>query len=111
MSKVNYAIVKAGGSQVKVQEGRSVLLDVRPAEDGRLELPVVAVRMEDGFRVGSPFIEGAAAVGVVEAEVKGPKVRIVKFRRRKGYLLRKGHRQKYVRVRIEKIVLGSDEEA
>lgn len=59
--------------------------------------------LEDGPKVGQPTVDGAKVTASVMSEVKGPKLTIQKHRRRKYYRLKKGHRQKYLRVKIDKI--------
>ena len=59
--------------------------------------------VEDGPKVGQPIVEGAKVTAKVLGEVKGDKLIIQKRRRRKHYHLKKGHRQKYLRVKVDKI--------
>ena len=100
-----YAIIQDGGRQYKVQPGQLLDLDYRETPGGetiRFER-VVLVSGKDGLQIGAPTVAGV----VVEAEVVGPrkgeKLVIQKFRRRKNYRRRTGHRQLYTRVRISKI--------
>ena len=58
---------------------------------------------DDGPKVGTPVVEGAKVTASVIAEVKGVKLVIQKYRRRKNSRVKKGHRQKYLRIKIEKI--------
>jgi large subunit ribosomal protein L21 len=66
---------------------------------------VLLIYGEGGTRVGNPVIPGARVEATLVDEVRGPKVRIFKHRRRKAYKRRAGHRQDYARVRVERIVL------
>lgn len=101
-----YAIFEDGGKQYKVSQGDKVLLERRDLEEGQSELTfdkVLMVGEGENARIGTPWVDGASVVGKVVEELKLPKVRIVKFRRRKGYLRQKGHRQKALKVEIASI--------
>ena len=75
-----------------------------PGEAGdRVELADVLMIGGDSVRVGQPVVEGARVIATIEGEEAGPKIRIFKYRRRKRYRLRAGHRQHYTRLRIESI--------
>lgn len=103
MSSIGYAVVECAGRQLMVSEGDSVLIDKGSVGD-KVDLgPVLALRLPSGLKVGDPHVKGAKVTGVVEKEVNGPKITVVKYKRRKDSRLRKGHRQKYVSVRIESI--------
>lgn len=84
-------------------------MDIDLAEAGQdgqtLEFDRVLLVSEGAStQVGTPTVKGAKVTATIEtAEVKGPKVDVVHFIRRKGHLTRQGHRQKYTRVRIDKI--------
>ena len=96
-----FAIIKEGGRQFKVSEGDTILIDLKPLDEGS-EVRFDKVLMVDG-NVGKPFLEGACVTGKVEGEVKGKKIYVQKFRRRKNYRRRVGHRQHYTQVKIESI--------
>lgn len=102
-----YAIISDGGHQYRVEEG--TVLDVERkdlAEDAKtIEFDRVLMVGDhpDGTKVGQPIVEGAKVIAAVMGEHKAPKVEIRKFSRRKGYSLHKGHRQKYLKVKVEKI--------
>ncbi|MGI9519325.1 MAG: 50S ribosomal protein L21 [Pirellulaceae bacterium] len=100
-----YAIIADGGRQYKVEEGQTLEVDLREANPGD-ELTfnrVLAVSDDDGFRLGQPEVSGATVSAKVLDQTKGKKIYVQKFRRRKNSKRRTGHRQKYLRVRIEKI--------
>ena len=106
MSDVGYAVIDCGGRQLKVSEGDTVLVD-KGVVGKKIELgPVLALRSASGLKVGNPHVKGAKVTGLVEKEVKGPKISVVKYKRRKKYRLRKGHRQKCVSVKIESVSAG-----
>jgi large subunit ribosomal protein L21 len=103
-----YAIVQAGGRQVKATPGAVVVLDGTAGEPGaELTLGQVLLVEKDGGEVvaGAPFVANARVVGVVEGESRGPKIRVFKKKRRKGMRRTKGHRATYTRVLVKDIVL------
>ena len=100
-----YAIIADGGRQYKVEEGQTLDIDLREANPGD-EITfdrVLAVSDDSGFRLGQPEVSGASVSAKVLDQTKGKKIYVQKFRRRKNSKRRTGHRQKYLRVRIEKI--------
>jgi large subunit ribosomal protein L21 len=102
---MNYAIISDGGKQFKVEEGQLLDIDFRPISIGdpiRFD-QVLAVRTEAGFQVGQPVLAGVQVLAEVVSPVKGPKLVVQKFRRRKNYRRRTGHRQIYTRVKINQI--------
>jgi large subunit ribosomal protein L21 len=105
-----YAIVQAGGRQVKVTPGGLATLDGTAGEPGaELTLEQVLFVEKDGGEIlaGSPFVADARIVAVVEGEVRGPKIRVFKKKRRKGMRRTKGHRATHTRVRIKEILLSN----
>jgi len=101
-----YAIFTDGGRQYKVEQGQILDIDYRDtAETGdTIEFErVLAVTTEEGIKLGTPTIDGAKVKATVVGLEKGEKVYIQKFRRRKNYEVRTGHRQKYTRITIESI--------
>src|SRR5262245_12754380 len=103
-----YAIVQAGGRQIKVSPGSVATLDGTAGEPGaELTYDQVLLVEKDGGEVvaGAPFVANAKIVAVVEGEARGPKIRIFKKKRRKGMRRTTGHRAVYTRVRIKDILL------
>lgn len=101
-----YAIVLDRGKQYKVEEGQTVDLDLLDLpEGGSYEFgSVVLLSKEGDVRIGAPAVSGVKVrATVVDPERKGEKVRIFRYKRRDHFRKRKGHRQRYTRVRIEKI--------
>src|SRR5688572_21611003 len=100
-----YAIIAEGGRQYKVQEGQELLLDYRdvpPGETLRFE-KVLAVSGANGLKIGRPLVQGAAVTAEVVGTRMGDKILIQKFRRRKRYRRKQGHRQMYTRVKVRSI--------
>lgn len=100
-----YAIIVDGGRQYRVEPGMEVVVDFRDIAAGEnLEFStVLAVGGDDGLKLGTPTIEGATVTASVLGPKQGEKVYIQKFRRRKTYRRRTGHRQLHTRVKIESI--------
>jgi large subunit ribosomal protein L21 len=106
MSEMGYAVLDCDGRQMKVREGDTILLDKGDAGE-KVELDrVLALRSPKGLRTGSPYVEGAKVVCIVGEAVRAPKVTTVKYKRRKGYRRKIGHRQDYVAARVESISAG-----
>jgi large subunit ribosomal protein L21 len=102
-----YAIFEDGGRQYKVAPGDKVFVDRRDVPDGQDTIEfdhVLALGEGEQARIGQPFVDGAKVVAHVEGEVKGEKIHVVKFRRRKTYRRKTGHRQKHLQVTISEIV-------
>ncbi len=105
-----YAIIEDSGRQFKVSKNDTIEVDPRDLPEGTEEIEFDKVLLigdehkQGSTKIGQPWIEGAKVVARVEGEIKGDKITVVKFRRRKGYRRKQGHRQPYLRVTIDKIV-------
>lgn len=102
-----YAIIEDGGRQFKVEEGLRLCIDYRSDvnPDDKLELTtVLAIRNDEGLKIGKPALEGAKVVAKVLRVELGPKLVVQKFRRRKNSKRRNGHRQKYTQIVVEQII-------
>ena len=102
-----YAIVKTGGKQYKVAVGDVVEVEKLAVEPGT-EVSLPAVLLVDGSTVTSAAaaLSAASVRGKVVAQVKGPKIRIHKFKNKTGYHKRQGHRQPLTRVKVTGISSG-----
>ena len=104
-----FAVIETGGKQYRVEPGDVVDVElVEGADDSGDKVSfdrVLLIYGEGGTRVGNPVIPGARVEGTLVGATRGPKVRIFKHKRRKGYKRRAGHRQDYSRVRVDDIVL------
>jgi large subunit ribosomal protein L21 len=100
-----YAIIAESGRQYKVEEGQIVEVDCRDVSAGdRIEFArVLAISSDEGVKIGKPVVDGASVSGEVLGTWKGPKLVVQKFRRRKTMRRKTGHRQFFVRVRIDSI--------
>lgn len=108
---MKYAIVEDGGKQYRVVEGGTVEVDYFIANEGEpLDLNHVLLVVEDGaFNIGTPHVAGAVVKTTVLGQIKGPKVVIFKYKPKKRYRVKKGHRQKYTRLQIDSISLNGTE--
>ena len=98
------AVVKISGKQYIVSEKESLLVDLLP--EGTKELTLDALLVIDGAKtkVGTPTVKGAVVKAkVVEAEVKGDKIRVIRYKAKKRVHKENGHRQKYSRIEITSI--------
>jgi len=98
-----FAIIESGGRQVKVTPGSVVTVDRIAGEPGeQFTIDRVLFVEKDGGEMlaGAPFVANAKVTGVIDGEERGPKIRIFKKRRRKGFRKTQGHRSTYTRVRI-----------
>jgi len=99
-----YAVIETGGKQYRVQQGDIIDVELTETEGDKIKFDrVLMVGGDEGVQVGDPTVSGASVSGVLENEVRGPKVRVFKKKRRKGYRRTTGHRQDMLRVRIEEI--------
>jgi len=101
-----YAIVETGGKQYRVQEGDTVYLEKLPAEAGEnVEISkVLAVAKDDGdFLVGTPYLEDARVEVKVVRHGRGRKIIVFKYKAKKNYRRKQGHRQAFTQVTVEKI--------
>ena len=102
-----YAIIQSGGRQLRVTPGATVDVDHFAAAAGdEVSVTHVLFLARDGGEVvaGTPFVDGARVVAVVEGESRGPKIRVFKKKRRKGMRRTRGHRSVFTRLRIKEIV-------
>ncbi len=102
-----YAIIKTGAKQHKVSEG-DVLSVEKLAGDKGAEVvfnEVLMVSGSDAVKIGKPFVEGATVTGEIVDQVKGPKLLIGKYKKRKGYNKKTGHRQELTSMKIKQILI------
>ena len=99
-----YAIIETGGKQYKVSELDKIKVEKLDVEEGsEISFDVVAVSTDAGFKAGTPFVEGASVKGKVLSNGKGKKLYVMKYKPKKGYRRKTGHRQPYTRVRVTAI--------
>ena len=100
-----YAIVKTGGKQYRVEEGQTLLVEKLPGEAGaKLDLEPLLLAGDEAL-FGDKLGKAKVAAEVVE-HLRGPKLRVNKFKPKRGYRRRAGHRQELTRIRVTKISKG-----
>lgn len=100
-----YAIIATGGKQYKVQEGDIIFVEKLDAEaESTVEInDVLAVSKDGKLSVGTPTVDGAKVTATVLKHGKAKKVIVFKYKRKKDYRKKQGHRQPYTQLKIEKI--------
>ncbi len=99
-----YAIISAGNKQYRVSQGETIYIDKVNLEDGAaISFDALLVENEGEVKVGNPVVEGAKVEGKVVAQVKGEKIKIYKYKSKKNYRRKQGHRQPYTKVESTKI--------
>ena len=98
------AIIRTGGKQYKVSEGQKIKIEKLADEiDGKVKFEVLFVGDEKTVHIGTPLVEKATVEGKVVAQDRHDKVKGIKHKAKKRYLVRFGHRQPYTEVEITKI--------
>jgi len=99
-----YAIIAVGGRQYRVSRGDVIYIDkVNQEADSKVEFDVLMIGGEGDVKVGSPVVEGAKVEGKVLGQVKGEKIIVYKYKSKKNYARKAGHRQPYTKVEITAI--------
>lgn len=100
-----YAVIETGGKQYKVQEGRTLAIERLPVDPGTaLTLDRVLLVGDEATRtVGTPVVKGAKVTATVLGHSKAKKVLVFKYKSKVHYRRKKGHRQLYTTIRIDKI--------
>ncbi len=103
-----YAVIEDSGTQIKVTEGDVIKVGLRQLPDDAASITFNRVLMVSdektgSLKIGQPLVDTAVVTADVLAQEKTPRVEVVKFRRRKTYTRRKGHRQDYLKVKITSI--------
>ena len=105
-----YAIAQSGGKQFKIQQNSTIRvpsLKAAPGDKVRLD-SILLLSRDNGVAVGAPFVEGAYAEARVVRHGRGPKIRIIKYKRRKDYHRTIGHRQDFTELVIDSIIEGGE---
>ena len=98
------AVVKISGKQYIVSEKESLLVDLLPEGTKELTLDALLVIDGDKTKVGTPTVKGVVVKAkVVETEVKGDKIRVIRYKSKKRVHKETGHRQKYTKIEITSI--------
>ena len=102
-----YALVEIKGKQYKAEKGSLLRVDRMAEMEVGADIEFDSVMMiggEDDAKIGTPYVEGAKVRGRVEIQGLGKKLKIFRYKRRKNYSRRMGHRQKYTFLRVEEIL-------
>ena len=101
-----YAIIETGGKQYKVQEGDVLYIEKLHAFEGDVVTfdKVFLISSESGIVIGAPLVAGATVSAKVDRHGKGEKILIFKYKAKKNYRRKQGHRQPYTKVTIDKIL-------
>ena len=95
-----YAIVKTGGKQYRVQEGQTLLVERLPAADGDTVALTPLLLVDDGDVIDGDDLSKVTVEARIVAHERGPKLRVVKFKPKRGYKRRTGHRQELTRIEV-----------
>lgn len=108
-----YAVFRTGGKQYRASKGDRLRVERLDADEGAtVEFGEVLLVGEGAdVKLGSPLVSGSTVQATVKAQGKGPKVKVLKFKRRKNYLRVKGHRQYFTEVEITSITGGPRKKA
>ena len=103
-----YAVIETGGKQYRVQQGDVITVEKLNVEAGEKVTfdKVLVVNDGEGLTVGTPCVEGATVGATVVENGKGKKVVIFKYKAKKDYRKKQGHRQPYTMVKIDEIAVG-----
>jgi large subunit ribosomal protein L21 len=102
-----YAVIQTGGKQYRVEPGKTVVVEKLDGDEGAPVVfdQVLLVSSGDGgsVSIGKPIVAGAKVTGSIVEQGRGEKLVVFKFRRRKNYVRKNGHRQDYTAVKIAEI--------
>jgi large subunit ribosomal protein L21 len=106
MATLQQAIIKTGGKQYRVTPGSRVRVEKLPADVGqKIELgEVLLVGSGADAKIGTPLVSGAKVKATITEHGRGPKLVVYKFKRRKNYRRKAGHRQSFTELHIDEIV-------
>jgi len=100
-----YALVEFKGKQYKAEKGALLKVDRIAADKGAaLDLDKVLLVSGDSVSVGAPYVAGAKVTAVVEDHGKDPKIIVFKYKSKKDYRRKRGHRQMYSLIRVQDII-------
>lgn len=102
-----YALIETGGKQYQVEKDQVLFIEKLPYEEGESVTfdKVLLVKKDDEVRVGTPYVEGAKVKGKVIKHGRGKKIIVFKYKPKKNYKRKLGHRQPFTQVVIENIEL------
>lgn len=97
-----YAVIKTGGKQYRVSKGDTLKVETLDAEEGaKVEFDdILMIADGDDVKVGAPYVAGSKVTATIKSHGRHKKIEIIKFKRRKHYDRRTGHRQNYTELEI-----------
>jgi len=101
-----YAVVEINGKQYRAEQGQVLKVDRIDQEAGSNVSfdKVLLLSGDTGIKVGSPYVEGASVLAVIDSEIKADKVIVFKYKPKKDYRRTQGHRQRYTVLKVQEIV-------
>ena len=99
-----YAIIATGGKQYRVSEGDVIYIEKNDAQvDSTVSFDVLLMGNDGDVKIGTPVVEGVKVEGKVVGQIRGEKIVVYKYKSKKNYRRKQGHRQPYTKVEITKI--------
>ena len=99
-----YAVIVSGGKQYRVTKGDTIYVEKLDLEDGSaVSFDVLMLGSDEGVKIGTPTVSGAKVEGKIVSQVKGEKIIIYKYKSKKNYHRKAGHRQNYTKVEITSV--------
>lgn len=100
-----YAVIETGGKQYRIQEGDVIYVEKLNGNEGEeVKFDKVLLVSKDGnIEVGRPYLDGASVAGKIVEQGKGKKIIVFKYKSKKDYRKKQGHRQPYTKIEIQKI--------
>ena len=99
-----YAIIATGGKQYRVSEGDVIYIEKIDAQvDSTVSFDVLLMGKDGDVKIGTPVVEGVKVEGKVVGQIRGEKIVVYKYKSKKNYRRKQGHRQPYTKVEITKI--------
>jgi large subunit ribosomal protein L21 len=96
-----YAVIKTGGKQYRVSEGQKLRVEKLPGSAGdKITFGEVLLVSGDSPKIGQPLVKGASVAAEITAQARGEKLIVFKFKRRKNFRRKNGHRQLYTELKI-----------
>ncbi len=101
---MKFAVIKTGGKQYKISEGDALKVERVASEGGKITFNEVLL-VDDGkdTKIGTPMVSGATVTAMVVSEGRAKKIEVIKYKPKSRYFKKRGHRQPYTEIRIEKI--------
>ena len=99
-----YAIIATGGKQYRVSEGDVIYIEKIDAQvDSTVSFDVLLMGNDGDVKIGTPVVEGVKVEGKVVGQIRGEKIVVYKYKSKKNYRRKQGHRQPFTKVEITKI--------